>query len=112
MEYLLIGIGGIALIIMVVAGLLAIGVLATMWESWWLHPLWAVVMVPLGAPPITFWHFLALNVFLSVLLIPNPEQDHAKEADDTKRKTATVMRVVLMFGRPVIAYYLIRWAVS
>lgn len=112
MEYILIGVGGLVLLVAVVAGLLAIGVLATMWETWWLHPLWDIVMVPFGLPTISFWHFFALNIFLSVLLVPTPERDHAKEQDKQKQQMAAAGRVLLMFGRPVIAYYLVRWAVA
>jgi len=86
---------------------LLFGVSLSVWESWWLFPLWAQLLTPLGVPPVTFWTFAAINVFLSCLLIATPHSDYAKES-----KYSQITRVEAMVTRPLVAYYLIQWMVG
>ena len=86
-----------------------VGVALLLWESWWLYPAWALLLVPLGVPGVSFWQFAALNMFLSVMLTNVPQNNYATESDQTKRRAAGV-RVVAFLLRPVLAYYFIRWA--
>jgi len=88
---------------------LLFGVSLSVWESWWLFPLWAQLLTPLGVPPVTFWTFAAINVFLSCLLIAMPHRDYAK---DEEAKYAQLIRTAVMVTRPLVAYYLIQWMVS
>lgn len=91
----------------VVLGLLALGMAMCVWESWWFYPMWAQIMVPLGLPSVTFWMFAALNLFVSAILTPTPQNDYVKDKENAS--TNTVSRFVFSFVRPVIAYYFIQW---
>ena len=106
--------GGVVAIAVGVAALLAFALALVlgiaMWETWWLHPVWALVVVPLGIPAITFWQLFALNIFVSALWMSTPPGDYAKEADKTKENIGRVARLFVVLIRPVVAYYAIRWA--
>lgn len=78
-----------------------------MWETYWLHPLWAVVMVPLGLPHIDYWHMFAFNLFLSVLFM-SPRVP--AESTDKALNKALSSSLINSFLRPVLAYYVIGWA--
>lgn len=105
-------VGGIGLVAGIFALSIALGLLIAMWETWWLHPLWALVMVPLGLPAVSYWHLFAVNVFVSVLWMGVPAQDYAKDSDKTARTVGQVARLSVVITRPVLAFYVIRWALN
>ena len=88
---------------------LLLGVSMSVWESWWLFPVWAQLLTPLGVPPVTFWTFAALNILVSALFTAVPQNDYAKDKD---AKLAQTTRLVFLTARPVLAYYIIQWMVS
>jgi len=106
--------GGVAAVAFAVVALFAFalgaGLAIAVWETWWLHPVWALVAVPIGVPMITFWQLFALNIFVSALWMSTPPGDYAKEADKTKENIGRVARLFVVLIRPVVAYYAIRWA--
>lgn len=106
METLLMVLGGIVLI----PAIFALAVLISMWRAWWLHPLWALVIVPLGVPQISYWHFLALGMFLHGWLAykASGETEASQEKDWSKMAGSTLI-VVLW---PVVTYYFVRWYMS
>lgn len=112
MEALLIVAGGATVIAALFVFAMAMGFAIVLWECWWLAPLWSTVLVPLGVPAITFWQLVALDIFLSVLLIPTRAQDYAKVEDKSERTIAQLMTLAVAFAKPVMAYYLIRWALA
>lgn len=109
-EALLIVAGGALLVPLLFAFAMLTGLGLAMWETWWLHPVWPLIAVPLGLPLIDYWQLFALNLFVSVLWIPPGIADYAKEDDTTKRNIGQIGRVFVAFIRPVMAYYVIRWA--
>lgn len=88
--------------------LAVLGVLIAMWRAWWLHPLWALLLVPLGVPAIGYWQFLALGMFMHSWLAWKTGDTSDDEKDLSKR--AAVAIVVLLW--PIITYYLVRWYLS
>lgn len=109
-EAVAIVIGGGVIGLAVLALAVGLGLSLSLWETWWLYPLWSVVMMPLGLPAITFWQLFAINIFISTFFMAVPHGDYAKEPDSTKQTTAQLLRLLACYSRPVIAYYLIRWA--
>lgn len=101
-------------VVVVIVGVLALGAVTGLmlawWETWWLHPVWSMVMVPLGLPAIDFWHLFAVNLFVSVMFFSPAAQDYAKEPDQMTRRLGTWARLLIAFIRPALAYYVIRWA--
>ena len=100
----LIVLGAVALIPAIIVALL----LLAMWKAWWLHPLWTLVIVPLGLPQIGYWHLVALSSFMTALSGQALHgYDHAKEQDDT-RKRANLIGVMLaaLVGPPLVYYYI------
>lgn len=93
--------------IVLVPAFLALAILVAVWRAWWLHPLWALVLVPLGVPQIGFWHFLALGMFLHSWLAwkANTDNDNGKKKDWSQIVASFV--VVLVW--PVITFYIVRW---
>lgn len=106
MEAVLIILGALALI----PALLILGLLIIMWSAWWLHPLWSVVLVSIGVPSITYWHFVALIVFISAITKGSSGYDHAKESDSEKLRTAAISGIIGNLVAPVLVYYFIQWA--
>ncbi len=106
METILISLGALAL----VPAVLGLALCMAMWNAWWLHPLWSVVVVPLGVPQITYWHFVALVAFVASIHRHSSPTDYAKESDKTKRSSAAVVSISLSFVSPVLVYYFVRWA--
>ena len=106
--------GGVLAIAVAVVALfvfaISLGLAVAVWETWWLHPTWVLVAVPLGIPAITFWQLFALNIFVSALWMSTPPADYAKESDKTKENIGRVARLFVVLARPVVAYYAIRWA--
>ena len=112
MEVLMLVLGAVVLVLGVLA--LAVGMALTlaMWETWWLHPMWAVIAVPAGLPQIDYWHLFAVNLFVSAMFFPPANQDYAKEEDKTTRTVSQVPRIAVAYARPVVAYFIIRWALG
>lgn len=100
----------IALVVMLL-GIFALGILIAVWKTWWLHPLWTLLIVPLGGPSINFWHFLALNMFVHSVIGPTLPPDCKKDTEGSvvERQTA---RFAVLFFWPVITYYLVQWYMS
>ncbi len=102
----------------VVAGILAVvggtamaagfGILLSMWAAWWLLPVWGSVLVPLGVPPVAFWHLVALRMFLNAML-PHPMRDSVKQAYKEDAGPTLVAHVFTVATIPVVAYYVILW---
>lgn len=103
-EIALIGMGLFALVPVSIALILG----GMIWEAWWLYPMWAWLVVPLGVPALSFWSFAALDVFLSTMLIAVPPTDYAK---DKESKYAWVAEASNRLLRPVIAFYVVRWMI-
>lgn len=98
--------GVLFLVFVVAVTIIGLTIAIPMWETWWLYPLWSSVVAPLGMPTITWWQLLAVNVFVSALWMPHlPQNYKRKDGDDFDWA-----RVVNAFLRPVLAYYVIRWA--
>lgn len=81
--------------------LLAMIVLVTMWHAWWLYPAWGWLLVPLGAPPVSFWHFAAL-----LLLVRAATQEVSTKKDDRKTEWGSVVLAILW---PAIVWMLLKW---
>ena len=109
MEAVLIVLGVIALIPSILGLLFALA----MWKAWWLHPLWAVVIVPLGLPQIGYWHLVALVSFMSAL---NGSAlmgyDHAKEQDAKKKREAMIGVYLAAIVGPPFVYFFLGWVMS
>jgi hypothetical protein len=96
----------IALVLFLVAP--AAMLFAGMWFGWWLHPLWAPLLGPLGVPAIGFWQFVGLKWFLGAMSVsPRPT---IKAEYREKYDSWSTFVVVLVW--PVIAYYAVRWALQ
>ena len=109
MEVALILLGVVALVPTMLALLFALA----MWKAWWLHPLWALVIVPLGVPQISYWHLVALAAFVSAFTGSSINgYDHAKEQDDTKKLHAMIGVYLAAIIGPPFVYYLISWVMS
>jgi hypothetical protein len=76
-------------------------ILIATWRAWWFYPAWAWFIVPLGAPQITFWHFTALLVLVSVL---TNHDDHKK--DDRQTEWSKVLAYVVM---PIFVWCTLWW---
>ena len=103
------GVSGLFVAIM--AGLTVVGVLALMWRVWWMHPLWALVMEPLGVPAISYWHLFALLILWGWVKQQNRPGDHVKDEYVKPRAYwwAAAWEITLT---PVLAYYLVCWAMG
>lgn len=95
-----------------VPALLGLAVLISMWRAWWLHPLWALLMVPLGVPQISFWQFLALGMFLQGWLSWKTTGDQATTGKKKEWSEIVAGPLVTMFIWPVMTYYFVRWYLS
>lgn len=42
-----------------------LSLLVAMWRGWWLFPAWEWFIVPAGVPRVSFWHFVALLIFVN-----------------------------------------------
>lgn len=87
-----------AVLFPLVLGLLVLGLL---WRAWWLYPAWGWFVVPLGLPPLSYWHFTAIVFLVGVLT------NHVDTKKD-ERATDWVAIVVLFFW-PILAWALMRW---
>lgn len=90
--------------IFIVPVIIGLAIFGTIWKAWWLYPAWGWFIVPLGAPPIAFWHFVGLLFFHGVL---NAKIDTKK--DERKESWAAY---VIMFLWPIIAWAILRWLAS
>lgn len=45
--------------------------LGTVWDVWWLHPVWQALS-PHVLPPITFAQMMALSILVTILLMSAP----------------------------------------
>ncbi len=77
--------------------LMALGV---MWRSWWLYPAWGWFLVPLGVPPISFWHFAALLLLVDALRSVDTKKDERKSEWGS---------IVIVFLLPILVWALMRW---
>lgn len=89
------------LIVGAIVTVIALGLLGTMWRSWWLYPAWGWFIMPLGMPSITFWHFTALLFFVETV----------SQRLDTKKDERPENRLtwVILFCWPIVAWALLRW---
>lgn len=78
------------------------GVLGMVWEAWWLYPAWTWFIVPLGLPPITFWHFIALTFLLHVVMM-----NHEYRKDERSMDWPTFVGSSIL--APMIAWAVLRW---
>jgi hypothetical protein len=96
------GIAAIAVLV-VVPVVLGIGILIAMWRTWWLHPLWALLFVPLGYPQITYWHFMGLMFFITAFQTHNTSSSEKMKSGE---KTGTAS---FNFLWPIFIYYAVTW---
>lgn len=108
MEVMAVVLGGAVVVIGVIGMIVAVTVAIPVWETWWLYPLWSSVVAPFGLPTITWWQLLAVNVFVSALLMPHLPTNYKRK----KGEDVDWARIVNAFLRPVLAYYVIRWALA
>ena len=102
-------IGFSILVIPVVALAFLIGALASLWVTWWFYPIWAWAIVPLGAPPISFWHFWVLLTLLrsrTPELQTKPLQEKPKDWSDYLGYTLVVILA------PIVFWALAKWALD
>lgn len=71
------------------------------WRAWWLYPAWGWFFVPVGLPVISFWHFTAMLLLVSVVTT----HDDGKK-DDRK---ADIPRCVVSFLMPMLIWAMLRW---
>lgn len=91
-------IGASVLALPIVFGII-IGLLV--WRSWWLYPAWSWFIVPLGAPAISFWHFMALTFLLGIL----SSQVETKKDDRPEDPKIWASK----FCMPIIAWVVLKW---
>ena len=99
-----------ALFILSVASALALAVL--LWSAWWLLPVYGVVLYPLGAPAVDYWHLAALLYVVSIATYHSQGHDRVKETDSEKTGPESLKMLAFSFLRPVVAYYVIGWLLS
>lgn len=71
----------VSIVIGAVPIVFALAYLLLMWRVWWLYPAWEWFFVPLGLPPITFWHLAGLLVLVEVTTRPTPKTAKNDEKD-------------------------------
>lgn len=81
--------------------ILAISILAILWRAWWLYPAWGWFLVPIGAPQISLWHFMALMFILATIT----HQSNTKK-DERKEDWSSLLGVAILY--PVLVW-LILW---
>lgn len=86
-----------------------VGILMAMWAAWWMVPVWAKVLVPLGVPPIGFWHLVAFRMVVANLWPP-----HVANAvkEQYKEEHAWIGNLLVLVIGPVWTYYIVMWAMS
>ena len=68
----------LGVLVVAVPVVLGLALLGVMWRAWWLYPAWGWFLVPLGLPPITFWHFTALVVLIDAMKTVEVKKDERK----------------------------------
>jgi hypothetical protein len=81
--------------------IMLMSIIGLMWRAWWLYPVWAWFLVPLGLPAISFWHFAALLLLISLLTV----HDNIKKDD----REVSWIAVAVSFMFPMIAWVTMRW---
>lgn len=107
----LVAIVGVPLVLLLFT---ALGVLVNAWEAWWLYPFWAQIMVPLGLPQISFWMFFALCMFVAAIIQRTAYADHlaTKKAENDEFASAAVSVYLSKLLTPVVAWLILKWALS
>ena len=76
---------------------------SVLWRAWWLYPAWAWLIVPLGAPTISFWHFSALLMLAASVASNNDAHEDTRPVDWSK--------VIFILLLPVLTWAVVRWLV-
>jgi len=71
------------------------------WRAWWLYPIWAWFIQPLGVPSISFWHFTALQLLVGLLTT------HTDEKKDDRKHNWVATGVALLL--PIMMYFIFMW---
>lgn len=91
----------ITVLVIMIFFVLPLMIVGALWRSWWLYPAWGWYIVPLGALPVTFWHFTAL-----LLLVGYITQSYETKKDERQTSWASVSVMFLL--SPVI-WLILRW---
>lgn len=91
----------VGLLVMAFPFVLGLAILATMWRTWWFYPAWGWFLVPLGVPPISFWHFAALMLLVGALTTHNDTKEDPRKEDWQK--------LTIMFFWPMLLWALMWW---
>lgn len=91
----------IGAIVLVMPAFIGLMLLSSMWRAWWLYPAWSWFIVPLGIPQISFWHFMALMLLISVCTA------HPETKKDERKIDWAVTTIV--FFAPVITWVMLWW---
>lgn len=73
-----------------------------LWRAWWFFPAWGWFVVPLGVPPISFWHFAGLLTGVINLLHVTPIYKETRTVD-------WWTCCLSLFGYPVVTWALLWW---
>lgn len=98
-----------ALIGIIVAVMILLALACSVWNAWWLFPLWSRVMIPLGLPAVTFWQFTAVSVFIGAVRAHAHPTDYAKDPNDERRRNSALASIAGAITSPVLSYYFILW---
>lgn len=90
---------GAAVIVLPLFFVIIVGIIA--WRSWWLYPAWAWFLVPLGVPQISFWHFAALLMLISMITNAGDYKEDKRPIDWSK--------VFAAFIAPIITWVILWW---
>ena len=102
MQALLVGIVGAAFLGVV----FILAILQAIWSAWWLYPAWDWFIVPLGLPPISMWHFMALFVIARHKM---PElQTRPKEREERTWIELAAYYILIVTG-PIISWAWLKW---
>lgn len=91
----------IGAVVVFIPFIFALSLTMLLWRAWWLYPAWGWYLVPLGLPPISFWHFTALVFLVGVLT-----QHMDTKEDDRKTSWGAVF---VSFFWPAIIWAILRW---
>jgi hypothetical protein len=92
---------GLGIFVIAFPILLILSILSLMWRAWWLYPLWAWFIVPLGARPITFWHFTALIFIVNIITTKNDFKKDDRPTDWSG--------MVIAFFWPIMLWAILQW---
>lgn len=88
--------------VLVMPFVVVFGILGLLWKSWWYYPAWEWFLVPLGVPPVSFYHFTAIITLISVLTNQMDPREDKRQIDKT-----LFLLITLIY--PISVWMVFRW---